>query len=371
MATSRRTTKSWTRSWPRRAGVRRARVSRDEHARPRPPRSGVSLSGLYYYVKSKEELALPDPGPELRRRARHHGGSARRGRNPVDRLDRFIENHLDYFASHMAEMKVLSHEAGALSGEYLARVNAKKRAYTRRADGHPRRGRATRTAPRTSNRRVAAYSLFGMMNWIYNWYDPLGDLDVAVLSQSMMPAVPRRIRRACRWRTRSLPHLTDGDRAPASDARSRTSPEETHGTATMTERETTTLVRLRKEGHIAVFELDDPPANTYTHEMMRQLDECILRARFDNEVHVIVLRGAGEKFFCAGANIKMLNEADPTFKYYFCLHANETLSRLEQTPKLVIAAHQRPQRRRRARDRDGGRHAHRARRTPARSGCPR
>lgn len=109
-------------------------------------------------------------------------------------------------------------------------------------------------------------------------------------------------------------------------------------TATMTEREATTLVRYRKEGHVAIFELDDPPANTYTHEMMRQLDDCILRARFDGDIHVIILRGAGEKFFSAGANIKMLNEADPTWKYYFCLHANETLSRLEQTPKLVIAA---------------------------------
>jgi enoyl-CoA hydratase/carnithine racemase len=51
-----------------------------------------------------------------------------------------------------------------------------------------------------------------------------------------------------------------------------------------------------------------------------------------------VLRGAGNKFFSAGASIPMLCKAYPTFKYYFCLHANETLSRLEQTPKLVIAA---------------------------------
>ena len=99
-----------------------------------------------------------------------------------------------------------------------------------------------------------------------------------------------------------------------------------------------TLCGYRVENGIAFFELCDPPANTYTHEMMRQLDEGIIRARFDNDVQVIVLRGAGNKFFSAGANIKMLNEVDPTFKYYFCLHANETLSRLEQTPKLVIAA---------------------------------
>ena len=98
------------------------------------------------------------------------------------------------------------------------------------------------------------------------------------------------------------------------------------------------LVGYRKDGGIAIFELSDPPANTYTYEMMRELDECILKARFDPDVHVIVLRGAGEKFFCAGANIKMLSEVDPYFKYFFCLHANETLNRLEHTPKLVLAA---------------------------------
>jgi enoyl-CoA hydratase/carnithine racemase len=99
-----------------------------------------------------------------------------------------------------------------------------------------------------------------------------------------------------------------------------------------------TLVHYEVEEGVAYLTLDDPPANTYTYEMMRQLDDGILRARFDSEVHVIVLRGMGQKFFCAGANISMLQGAEPRFKYYFCLHANETLNRLEQTPKLVIAA---------------------------------
>ena len=92
-----------------------------------------------------------------------------------------------------------------------------------------------------------------------------------------------------------------------------------------------------REG-VATIELNDPPANTYSYEMMRALDAAVLDARMDAAAHVIVLTGAGEKFFCAGANIGMLKDADPEFKYYFCLHANETLNRLEQTPKLVIAA---------------------------------
>src|SRR5687767_7603082 len=72
--------------------------------------------------------------------------------------------------------------------------------------------------------------------------------------------------------------------------------------------------------------------------MMQEIDAAILEARMDPAISVILLTGAGEKFFCAGANISMLKDADPEFKYYFCLHANETLTRLEQTPKLVIAA---------------------------------
>jgi enoyl-CoA hydratase/carnithine racemase len=92
-----------------------------------------------------------------------------------------------------------------------------------------------------------------------------------------------------------------------------------------------------KDG-VGTITLNDPPANTYTYEMNKQLDECILEARMDDAAHVIVLTGHGEKFFCAGANIKMLQQVTPRFKYFFCLHANETLNRLEQTPKLVIAA---------------------------------
>jgi len=103
-------------------------------------------------------------------------------------------------------------------------------------------------------------------------------------------------------------------------------------------REMADLVQYRVENGVAIFELNDPPANTYTYEMNKALDACILNARMDDAVHVIVIRGAGEKFFSAGANIKMLSEVTPAFKYYFCLHANETLLRLEQTPKLVIAA---------------------------------
>ena len=103
----------------------------------------------------------------------------------------------------------------------------------------------------------------------------------------------------------------------------------------MTER---SLVEYRIESCVGILTLNDPPANTYSYEMMQQLDARILEVRTDESVQVIVITGSGEKFFCAGANIQMLSSVTPEFKYYFCLHANETLARLEQTPKLVIAA---------------------------------
>ena len=102
---------------------------------------------------------------------------------------------------------------------------------------------------------------------------------------------------------------------------------------------TETLVHYTNDADgLAVITLSAPPANTYSYEMMRQLDAAVLAARMDDGVHVIVLRGAGERFFCAGSDIRLLASASPRYKYYFCLHANETVNRLEQTPKLVIAA---------------------------------
>lgn len=98
------------------------------------------------------------------------------------------------------------------------------------------------------------------------------------------------------------------------------------------------LIQYRVTDGVAVMTLNDPPANTYSYEMMQQLDRFILAARMDDAVQVIVITGNGEKFFSAGANINMLGTVTPAFKYSFCLHANETMCRLEQTPKLVIAA---------------------------------
>ncbi|HEX5706076.1 MAG TPA: TetR/AcrR family transcriptional regulator [Pyrinomonadaceae bacterium] len=145
--------------------------------------TGVSLSGLYYYCKSKEELLflIQDNcfGRVLERLEERLGETD----EAVERLRLVIENHLSFFAANMAEMKVLSHEAESLAGEMHERVSGKKQQYTRTVRRILAEVRAARDDADGAgiDLTVATYALFGMMNWIYNWYDPRGVLSVTDL----------------------------------------------------------------------------------------------------------------------------------------------------------------------------------------------
>lgn len=141
----------------------------------------VSLSGLYYYFKSKEELLflIQDHafGTLLHDLETQLAGIT----DPVARVRTLMENHLRYFVGNMAEMKVLSHEAGSLTGEFRRRVNAKKRRLSEIAMEILREVRPDSGL----DLRVATFSLFGMMNWIYNWYRPEADVPVERLAEDM------------------------------------------------------------------------------------------------------------------------------------------------------------------------------------------
>ena len=98
------------------------------------------------------------------------------------------------------------------------------------------------------------------------------------------------------------------------------------------------LIDYRVQDGLGIIELNNPPVNAYTLDSLKQLDEAVVKARFDEKIHVVVLRGAGEKFFSAGADINMLSRESTEFRNQFALFGHETLARLENTPKLVIAA---------------------------------
>jgi AcrR family transcriptional regulator len=141
--------------------------------------TGVSLSGLYYYCKSKEELLFLIQDNCFGRVHERLEERLREAVTPVEKLRVVIENHLSFFAANMAEMKVLSHEADSLAGEMYNHVSGRKQQYTRLVRQILGEVQAEQTASgQKVDLTVATYALFGMMNWIYNWYDPRGPLSV-------------------------------------------------------------------------------------------------------------------------------------------------------------------------------------------------
>ena len=101
--------------------------------------------------------------------------------DPFEKLRIFIDNHLCFFAANMAEMKVLSHEAESLEGDLHKHISTKKERYAKLARKILREIQEQQPAAQRVDPTVATYALFGMMNWIYNWYDPLGKLKVSQL----------------------------------------------------------------------------------------------------------------------------------------------------------------------------------------------
>lgn len=145
--------------------------------------TGISLAGLYHYCKSKEELLFLIQDNCFGRVLERLEERLLEVEDPLTKLRIFIENHLSFFAANMAEMKVLSHEAESLAGDLHTHVSTKKEKYTKLAR---RILKEIQQQPKGDGGAqidftVATYALFGMMNWIYNWYDPNGKLKVSEL----------------------------------------------------------------------------------------------------------------------------------------------------------------------------------------------
>jgi TetR/AcrR family transcriptional regulator, cholesterol catabolism regulator len=149
--------------------------------------TNVSLAGLYHYCKSKEELLFLIQDNCFGRVLERLEQRLLEVENPIARLGIFIENHLSFFAANMAEMKVLSHEAESLQGELYTHVSTRKDKYTKLARKILSEVQQTQQASKKQiDLTVATYALFGMMNWIYNWYDPQGKLKVSELARNLL-----------------------------------------------------------------------------------------------------------------------------------------------------------------------------------------
>jgi AcrR family transcriptional regulator len=145
--------------------------------------TGMSLAGLYYYFESKERLLFLIQKHTfttiLETLKERLAGVA----DPEERVRIFILNHLQYFVSNQQGLKVLSHEDESLKNGLSSEIAGIKREYYRICLGLMEELRRVRGLD--FNTRTAVMSLFGMINWIYTWYNPRVDGDAEALAEQM------------------------------------------------------------------------------------------------------------------------------------------------------------------------------------------
>ena len=130
--------------------------------------SEMSLAGLYYYYRSKDEILYDIQHEAFRTLLEVHAETLAGVTDPREKLERVVDAHLEFFASNIAEMKVMSRESEQLQDQFAAEVGELRRRYVRLVRGILEEMGIDQPA-------MAAFILFGMMNWMYTWYDPARD----------------------------------------------------------------------------------------------------------------------------------------------------------------------------------------------------
>ena len=146
--------------------------------------SGTSLAGLYYYFESKEHLLFLVQQEAFSALTRGLESKLHGVTDPEQAIQIFISNHLEHFVANRKQAQVLSHESDTLKGPYLSEIAALKRLYYRRCLALVEQLQEERRLSRM-NSRLAVLSLFGMMNWIYTWYNPAVDGDWKEMAHQM------------------------------------------------------------------------------------------------------------------------------------------------------------------------------------------
>ncbi len=146
--------------------------------------TGVSLAGLYYYFSSKDELLYLIQRHTFETILAAARAALEKVEDPLERLRTFIRLHLEFFLTHPHEMKVLTHEDRSLESAWRREVHAIKKSYYQLCYNQVEALKRTQGLKKL-NARLAVLSLFGMMNWIYAWYNPKVDPDAATCARHM------------------------------------------------------------------------------------------------------------------------------------------------------------------------------------------
>jgi len=145
---------------------------------------GISMPGLYYYVKGKEELLFLIQFHTFGVLAEGLEGILERSAAPEGHLEEMVESHVRYLVEHLPELKVCTTELETLQGDFYQQVLERRQRYFELTQQILKRlkeqDRGSRVEP-----NLAALYLFGMLNWIVMWFDPKRN-DPAELSESLV-----------------------------------------------------------------------------------------------------------------------------------------------------------------------------------------
>lgn len=134
----------------------------------------MSLAGLYYYYKGKDEILFDIQDQAFTTLLDTHSKNLAGVKDPGEKLGKVVDAHLAFFASNIAQMKVMSRESETLSGDYAERISELKRRYVRLVRGILVE-LSTKEGIQDVPTGTAVFILFGMMNWMYTWYDEKRD----------------------------------------------------------------------------------------------------------------------------------------------------------------------------------------------------
>jgi enoyl-CoA hydratase/carnithine racemase len=95
---------------------------------------------------------------------------------------------------------------------------------------------------------------------------------------------------------------------------------------------------LEKRGHTAVVTLTNPPAHVWTAESLSGLIQLVRDLEADREIYALVITGDGEKFFSAGADLKLFAEGDKGIAVTMARRFGEAFETLAAFPGVTIAA---------------------------------
>jgi AcrR family transcriptional regulator len=141
----------------------------------------LSKGGLYHHFQSKDEILFEIMNHAMEITQERVLDPVRSIPGPEDRLRALIRLHIEVVLSPRdREITVMLHENHPLPPALRKRINARKKEYIHFVESLiaevQREVQRTRPAKGAVSPRAAAFALLGMINWIYQWYKPEGDL---------------------------------------------------------------------------------------------------------------------------------------------------------------------------------------------------